>query len=395
MIKVSPESCQRWLYKKSACSLCETSCPVEGCISLHSGAPVADEEKCTSCGVCTTECPTGAITLDGLTDSELSVRLGEAREEHGDTLKLHLGCYISPETAAAIEDGANIKVPCLALLKESHLIELVAAGVEELSMDLTGCNECSIHTGKDSIERTVRFATKVLEKLALGGRVTMLHEPVPVGETRRSKRPWREIRPGPVYSRREMFSLLKDKAAVAVATAGKDDEADAEYTAPGMTERRRIFIDALGVIKNKGGDGSGDGEVKELRVNEGAFPAHNIGILEGCTFCDACDAFCPTGAIKKVENDDNGAVSYEFHGANCVGCYECRELCPEGAIYYKGEIEVGRFVDAGAETLIMRQRKRCSVCGIVYVQASGKDDCPRCIRRKSLDKRVRETIFGA
>jgi ferredoxin len=225
----------------------------------------------------------------------------------------------------------------------------------------------------------------------------MLHEPAPVGETRRSKRPWREIRPGPVYSRREMFSLFKDRAAEAVAGTAEDHEASAEYAAPGITERRKIFIDALGVIKNRGNENNNEGEVevKALKINEGSFPAHNIGILEGCTFCDACDAFCPTGAIKKVENDDNGSISYEFNGANCVGCYECRELCPESAIYYKGEIEVGRFADAGAETLIMRQRKRCTVCGIIYIPASDNDDCPRCIRRKSLDKRVRETIFGA
>lgn len=369
---------------------------MEGCISLDDGAPVADEDKCIGCGVCTTECPTGAITLDGLTDGELSVRLREAQLLEGDGKATLLGCYTSPGKAAALTDGASVRVPCLALLKESHIIDLIAAGVEGVSMDLTGCDECSVHTGKTSIEKTARYATKVLEKFALHGqvrhgRVMLLHEPAPVGEARRSKRPWREIRPGPVYSRREMFSFLKVKAAEAVTG---DDEAPGKkvgYSEPGMTERRSLFIKALTALE-PAAKLSGGGDLKELRVNEASFPSHNIGILEGCTFCDRCDAFCPTGAIKKVEK--NGAVSYEFKAANCVGCYECRELCPDGALYYKGEIEVGRFATSGTVSLITRQKTRCTVCGLIYVGSLG-GECPRCVRRKDLDKRVRDTIFGA
>ena len=50
-------------------------------------------------------------------------------------------------------------------------------------------------------------------------------------------------------------------------------------------------------------------------------------VEELCNLCNACVENCP---VKCVEKNRHGKLS--IHYSNCIGCFCCQELCPEGAI---------------------------------------------------------------
>ncbi|MBW2065146.1 MAG: DUF362 domain-containing protein [Deltaproteobacteria bacterium] len=51
-----------------------------------------------------------------------------------------------------------------------------------------------------------------------------------------------------------------------------------------------------------------------------------------CTLCYQCRAICPAGAIEKTDDKDNKPV-YDYD--KCIRCLCCMEICPEGAITIK------------------------------------------------------------
>ncbi|MFQ9179529.1 MAG: ferredoxin family protein [Eggerthella lenta] len=62
-------------------------------------------------------------------------------------------------------------------------------------------------------------------------------------------------------------------------------------------------------------------------------------VIDGraCSSCRMCAAFCPTGAIRKFDNDDGTLGVYHYPG-ECVKCGSCRDVCPENAIELLDEV---------------------------------------------------------
>jgi ferredoxin len=315
---------------------------------------------------------------------------------------LLLGCTLGPDET--VRSGTlrsatprpkqknSINLPCLAILKEAHLAALILSGVEEIHLDLTRCSGCSLAKGRDTIDAAVKQARALLDKLGRKDRIKVIDEPPPDEKGAKKGRKGRrakvkEITPGPEYSRRELFSFLKDKAGEKaqerVFGHGHNPETVAREV--GMTERRAVLVGAL--------KGAFEDTDPPARLEEGTFPVHNLGILDKCTMCVRCEAFCPTGAVKTAENDE-GEVSIEFRMNLCMGCYECKELCPEGAMYYAGKIELERLLTEGARTLVKRQRVRCTECHKNFYPELHPNGCPGCKRKGALDDRIKSLIFG-
>ncbi|MCP4131072.1 MAG: DUF362 domain-containing protein [bacterium] len=60
-----------------------------------------------------------------------------------------------------------------------------------------------------------------------------------------------------------------------------------------------------------------------------------IVVKDKCTTCGKCVEICPTNpkAINRAAGEESGLPEFDYR--NCLRCYSCREVCPEGAIELK------------------------------------------------------------
>lgn len=395
MLNINHDRCQPLRYNKAECRLCIEACPIDGCLSFENTSIEVKKELCSGCGICTTVCPTGAIALEGLDDAVLLERLMAGLEGKN----LFIGCHLGPgtqnrELPEPLSPESNfVTLPCLAVLKESHLAALVLSGIGRTDLDCSRCSSCAFRGARDVIEKTARYAENLLARAGLPGRVGVLEtlEAQPAGSKggpglfrRDKKKGARKITQGPEYSRRELFTFLKGKAAALAAEKAPGGHIVKERVLENgaVPQRRSMLLEALKAA-----------DVRELGpIRDGEFPIRHIGIGEKCVMCRRCDAFCPTGALKRVQTE--GEVSIEFRGALCMGCHQCREFCPAGAIFYGEEIDLESLRSFDAKVIMRKQAVNCPRCSKPFIPEIEKDGCPECVKKKRLEDNILSIIFS-
>ncbi|MBI5643584.1 MAG: 4Fe-4S binding protein [Deltaproteobacteria bacterium] len=395
MLNIVQDRCQPLRYGKAECRLCVEACPIDGCLSFENTSIDVKKELCSGCGICTTVCPTGALTLEGLDDAVLLGRLSDGLEKKN----LFIGCHLGPGTENRdlpdpfSSESNFVNIPCLAVLKESHLAALILSGVGRIGLDCSRCSSCAFRGAKGVIEKTARYAENLLARAGLAGRIEILEttEVLPAGSKggfglfRKDKmKGVRKITHGPEYSRRELFSFLKSKAEALAAerALGRHTEKEKLLENCAVPQRRSILLEAL-----KAADARELGPIKD-----GEFPIRQIGIGEKCVMCRRCDAFCPTGALKRVQTE--GEVSIEFRTALCMGCHQCMEFCPAGAIFYEEEIDLGSLYSDEAKVIMRKQVVNCPGCSKPFIPEIEKDGCPECWKKKRLEDNILSIIFS-
>lgn len=373
MVRVSIERCQPWRVKKARCRLCLEACPVDACITFEENILSINESACNGCGICTAACPSGALTLEGLSDGALAGRVLASEKK-----KVLFGCALGPaghNQADAEKDIDAIRLGCMAIANESVLAGLVLSGVEEISLLLDGCSTCGFKKGKEIIEGSMRRAENLLSAFRLSGRIRPACE---TGKDGKSGRPvWRELKPGPVYSRRELFSFFRGTAEVHIAE--KKETGTNAWDA--IAGKRAVLMHALkGAVP----------QATDTQIGIGAFPVRSLSIGEGCTLCGRCEAFCPTGALKRIEEAEE--VRIDFDMGLCAGCFECAEFCPSGALAYNGSLRPDGM-RGPASTLLKKKIAQCPVCGSGYLP-DVDPACPVCGKRERLERRINTIIFG-
>jgi NAD-dependent dihydropyrimidine dehydrogenase PreA subunit len=178
------------------------------------------------------------------------------------------------------------------------------------------------------------------------------------------------------YSRREFFSLLTGKATERIVEHNSQD---------GIPEKRAILIEALKILAERE-------DLSSRHIKDGAFPIHQVEAGERCTLCHSCELFCPTGALKRIEED--GELRIDFQISLCVRCYQCEELCPQGALYYRDSIDLMPLLNNKIRTLRKLSQKDCPQCGRPYFSKKVLDECPRCRKKKDLDSRIIAILTG-
>lgn len=361
------------------CSLCMEACPVEGCISDKDRTIHVDREHCMGCGICTAVCPSGAINLEAQSDKDLYGKMSDGVCEK----RMAFGCFLGPSERVSDtlsygrQSSDCIKLPCLGLIKESHLIAFALAGFNAISLDVNFCSECSIKYGRKIIEKTVSYATNILSALRCNARIRMAGSPddkneinaLPDTLRKETQRTVKEIHVSPECSRRELFSML----------AGRPYPRNSEDV-DGIPDRRSLLLEAF----------KGANLIHGIGIEEGTFPVHNIKINNNCRLCYSCELFCPSSALKRVE--ENGEVRIDFQLGLCMGCHQCKELCPEGAIYYGEDIDLKQLADNEIKTVIRKVKIECPVCGHSFIPEDNAEGCPTCRKKKDLDKRVLKCI---
>jgi len=252
---------------------------------------------------CTAACPSGAL--------EVAHDFQRIVERRPPTDALILGCTRHPH-----EPG--IRVPCLGMLSEEHLVSLFASCPEPISLVTAPCAECenasAVERMKDRILR--------LQRLTLLPFADRFH--------------FVTVRPEPAerrYDRRSFFMEVKDKVMSQVAgTVTPDPVSDPEraragvdYSSKRIPRRSRLLAAALARVTPDQARIIGD--VLRFRME----------LSESCDGCFGCVAVCPTGALE------SSSQAQRFNEAACTGCQLCSEFCLEDAIriHPKGEAANG------------------------------------------------------
>ncbi|MBI5469118.1 MAG: 4Fe-4S binding protein, partial [Deltaproteobacteria bacterium] len=290
MLNIIQDRCQPLRYAKAECRLCVEACPIDGCLSFENSAISVKKDLCPGCGVCTTACPTGALSLKELDDAKLLGRLKEGLEKKD----LFIGCYLGPgaenrELPESFSSGRDsVDLPCLAVLKESHLAALILSGVGKIGLDCSRCSSCAFHGAKEVIGKTAQYAENLLARAGRAGRIEVL-EVMEGGSKsgfgffgKEKKKGVRKITNGPEYSRRELFTFLKGRAAALASESapGRNLEREEVFENGAAPQRRMILLEAL-----RAANPPASGAIKD-----GGFPVRQIGINEKCVMCRRCGA---------------------------------------------------------------------------------------------------------
>ena len=389
-IRVRQERCAKVRNRNVACLRCADAC-TSGCISFGDGELRVAPERCVGCGTCATVCPTCALEAVNPTDAALAAACLATRRPMGEDAPRDEVCVVCSQVEAALGDlldpAAYAGVVCAGRVDESLVCRLAAEGAGRVTVVCGRCDRCAQRHGRDTAELVAATARVLLE--AWGGDC----EVVVAGEV-----PATALRGGAdeaaeAARRLEAFFAV-ERACAPIRLAGDagvraDEAVGCADVAPGgdrpagmaerdddhgpgmrfywgsthtrrvgrsmhvmkdgtlphfVPDRRERLLDALAAL----------GEPQRDQVDCRLWGTIVIDATR-CTSCRMCSTFCPTGAIRRFDDED-GAMGVEHLPGDCVKCGSCRDICPADAISLLDGVRTSYLMDGGRHRYVMTPR---------------------------------------
>ncbi|WP_139651976.1 4Fe-4S dicluster domain-containing protein [Raoultibacter phocaeensis] len=335
------ERCVVVRNRNAKCRKCVEACP-SGAIEVGGNRLTYSARACVSCGACTVVCPTETLIPMRPLDEDLATSIAQACVLADGTAVFACARAAAKRTA---DPNRYAEVPCLARMEESVLMGLAAHGVSRLVLVDGTCKTCKYRACNPGIDATVASVNTLLEAEGISLRVERMSEfpeELRVEETTGLFG----------VSRRGFFTqakdVAKDAAEKAAVTALKKE---LEKKAPSLRDRlkmndkgslpqfnamRRMHVlDAMDTI------GMPIADAFETRL------WGNVQIdTEKCSSCFMCTTFCPTGALRKSEEAEDGKVhAIEFSTADCVQCRMCEDICLKKCITVSDVVSTSDLFD--------------------------------------------------
>lgn len=372
-ITVNQQRCAKVRNRNVTCLKCAEAC-TSGCISLVDGRLSIDASKCVGCGTCATVCPTCALESRHPSDGEL---LQECLSAANDG-RVTIACQPLRRQAQAAEtlEGAA-RVVCLGRVDESLLLELAVRGVNDIQLNCGNCEKCQQKHGMDTAKLVADTANQLLEFWHSDARVTVAQVADFEGEVACE-----------LVAEGSADEVGADEGGVGEA-ATSSEIAGAEVVSAGAQTAAAPVIDEFGhevlpafaFAKHQKADQLQDGLLRVMKdgtlphflpdrreriinslamlgePSDGSLNTRLWGcvVIDGgkCTSCRMCAVFCPTGAIRKFDNED-GTFGVDHYPGDCVKCGSCRDICPSEAILLLDEVKPAYLVDGSVHHYTMR-----------------------------------------
>lgn len=345
-INLSPSRCVRSRFKRSSCQKCIGHCP-QRAISFQ-GQIKIDKNKCNGCGICVNLCPTGVFELKDIS----YIQLFNIIENRGTIV-------ISCEKTFA---GFGVKVPCLGFLCTSFLVSLIMAGGKSIFIDNSECQGCSNKIAIKVISETVENTNTLVDMLGLKADI---------------------IFPGDAfnnqyelpYSRREILSLFRRQAKykvsemLHVADQQRHEDIFKEQRIP---EHRKLLLDFWPRLPGR------------IQSQNSCLLFAEIKVNSNCNLCTVCVKACPTGSLKRFEDDRKVVLKHEID--YCVKCGLCAEICPQGALEHSDTIGLSNFNRRMPKDLIVLPKETCNECGKDFIVTKDSLLCNSCSSKKQLSE---------
>lgn len=351
-ITVHQNRCAVVRNRNATCMKCAEAC-TSGCISYDDNELTVSPDKCIGCGTCATMCPTCALEAHHPNDAELLQScLAAMRAADGHVV---IACDQIARAAEGLYDPEKVvRVACLGRVEESLLVTLAAAGATRVSLVQGKCAECDHAVGFDTAKLVAKTATLLLDTWN-NGMVVKVTEKLPSAVRA-------EGGLGYDAGKREFFTAAKGEAKEAAGatidyaakeTLGIEEAPEPKYqkvmadgTLPHfIPDRREQLLNGLAAL----------GEPQDVMIDTRLW-GHVIIDPEKCSSCRMCATFCPTGAIRKFDDED-GTMGIEHAPADCVKCRCCTDICPEGALTLSEEVFAVDLLSGATERYEMKPMK--------------------------------------
>ena len=344
-VRVRQDRCAKVRNRNVECLRCAEAC-TSGCIALVDGRLAVDARKCVGCGTCATVCPTCVLEARNPADAQLEQACLAARQ--GD--EVAIACeQVRRALSGLLVEGRAAGVVCLGRVDESLVCALAVKGVRRVRLVCGECSRCAQKPGLDTARLVAAEANGLLAAWGSDARVLVtrdvpafaLADGVNTDTARRALDAYFAQERGnePVNPDGPDHAASGSSDAFAVVRVMKDG------TLPHfLPNRRERVLDSLA-------------QLGEPQVDALASRLWGSVVIDGarCSSCRMCATFCPTGAIRKFDDED-GAFGVLHAPADCVKCGSCRDICPEGAIILRDEARTAFLTSGAAHRYAMAPR---------------------------------------
>jgi ferredoxin len=288
-------SCLRTRFNKNECRVCLSECH-SGALELNGRSVSFHAGKCTGCMRCLAVCPNDAFTAD----FDMLQLLKNVQAQ-----KLVVLSCRNKEQFVPHEN-----IHCIGALSEPLLAAMNSLAKGKIFLDATQCNSCSNGHCLDKIKLSLdrlRSQNAAPDK-SLSIKLVPDEAPFPEVDNKTSRR----------------FFLKGTGRAIAefgIETCSKaihKSETEKQDSMKGPVKNSVFLQFAFNNTEDE----------ENIKTLKPFF--YTVQANEQCNLCPVCSGMCPTGALKRVNED--GEKRLVFKSSDCSGCGLCKDFCKKQAL---------------------------------------------------------------